>query len=82
MLDIRFVVDNKEFVKEQLSHRNGNFPVDQAVELELKRRAILGEVEVLKAQRNKASEQVAQLKRAKEDASSIISEMQKVGEEI
>ncbi|MBE5749188.1 MAG: hypothetical protein E7344_06155, partial [Clostridiales bacterium] len=41
MLDIRFVVDNKEFVKEQLSHRGGEYPVDKAVELELKRRAIL-----------------------------------------
>ena len=82
MLDIRFVVDNKEFVKEQLSHRGGNYPVDKAVELELKRRAILSEVEVLKAKRNKESEQVAQLKRAKQDASSIISEMQKVGEQI
>lgn len=82
MLDIKFVVENKEFVKEQLSHRGGEYPVDKAVDLELKRRAILGEVEVLKAKRNADSEKIAQMKRAKEDASSIIAEMQKLGEEI
>ncbi len=82
MLDIKFVVENKEFVKEQLSHRGGKYPVDKAVDLELKRRAILGEVEVLKAKRNADSEKIAQMKRAKEDASSIIAEMQKLGEEI
>ena len=59
MLDIKFVVENKEFVKEQLSHRGGEYPVDKAVDLELKRRAILGEVEVLKAKRNADSEKIA-----------------------
>lgn len=34
MLDIKFVVENKEFVKEQLSHRGGEYPVDKAVDLE------------------------------------------------
>lgn len=82
MLDIKFVVDNKEFVKEQLSHRGGEYPVDKAVDLELKRRAVLGEVEVLKAKRNSDSEKIAKLKKAKEDASSLISEMQKLGEQI
>lgn len=82
MLDIKFVVDNKEFVKEQLSHRGGEYPVDKAVELELQRRAILGEVEVLKARRNSDSEKIAQMKKAKEDASSIIAEMKELGDEI
>ena len=82
MLDIKFVVDNKEFVKEQLSHRGGEYPVDKAVDLELKRRAILGEVETLKARRNSDSEKIAKLKKAKEDASSLIAEMQKLGEQI
>ena len=65
MLDIKFVVDNKEFVKEQLSHRGGEYPVDKAVDLELKRRAILGEVETLKARRNSDSEKIAKLKACK-----------------
>ena len=82
MLDIKFVVENKEFVKEQLSHRGGEFAVDKAVELELKRRAILGKAETLKAKRNADSEKIAKLKKAKEDASSLIAEMQKIGEEI
>ena len=82
MLDIKFVVDNKEFVKEQLSHRGGEYPVDKAVDLELKRRDILGEVETHKPRRNYDSEKIAKLKKAKEDASSLIAEMQKLGEQI
>lgn len=82
MLDIKFVVDNTQFVKDRLACRGGEFPVDKAVQLELERRSILSEVEALKARRNADSEKIAKLKKAKEDASSLIAEMQKLGEEI
>ena len=38
MLDIKYVVENTQAVKQALAGRNGEFPVDKAVELELKRR--------------------------------------------
>lgn len=82
MLDIKYIVDHTEEVKKALAGRNGTFPVDEAVALELKRRSILKEVEVLKAKRNADSEKIAQLKRAKENADSYIAEMKVLSDRI
>ena len=82
MLDIRYVVENTESVKRALDGRNGEFPVDKAVGLELKRREIIKEVEALKARRNSESAKVAQLKREKQNADEIIADMQKIGGQI
>ena len=82
MLDIKTILENKEKVKEALSHRNGDFPVDLAVELEEKRRAILKEAEALKARRNADSEKIAQRKRQNENADDLIAEMKKLGETV
>lgn len=47
MLDIKFLVENTDKVKEALSHRNGNFEpyIDSAVENEKKRKQIIAKVE-------------------------------------
>lgn len=82
MLDIKYVVENTESVKRALAGRNGEFPVDKAVELEAKRREIIKDVESLKALRNSESAKVAQLKREKQNADDIIADMQKIGVQI
>ena len=79
MLDIKYVVENTQAVKQALAGRNGEFPVEKAVELELKRRETIKEVETLKARRNSESAKVAQLKREKKNADDIIADMQKTG---
>lgn len=84
MLDIKYLVENKDKVKEALSHRNGNFEkyIDNAVENELKRKQIIAQVETLKATRNTESDNIAKLKKEKKDASQLIASMQKIGTEI
>ena len=82
MLDIRYISENTEAVKNRFAGRNGTFPVDEAVALDKKRKEALQAVEVLKARRNSASEQVSKLKREGKDASEIISQTQKLGDEI
>lgn len=84
MLDIKYLVENKEKVKEALSHRNGNFEnyIDSAIENELKRKQIIAQVETLKATRNTESDNIAKLKKEKKDASQLIASMQKIGVEI
>ena len=42
MLDIKYVVENTQAVKQALAGRNGEFPVAKAVELELKRTCTWG----------------------------------------
>lgn len=84
MLDIKFLVENTDKVKEALSHRNGNFEpyVDSAVENEKKRKQIIAKVETLKATRNTESDNIAKLKKAKQDASELIASMQQISAQI
>ena len=83
MLDIKRVRDNFEAVKTILQTRNedlGNF--DDFEELDKKRRELIAKTEVLKAERNKVSEQISVMKRNKENADEVIARMREVGEEI
>ena len=84
MLDIKFLVENTDKVKEALSHRNGNFEpyIDSAVENEKKRKQIIAKVETLKATRNTESDNIAKLKKAKQDASELIASMQQISVQI
>ena len=76
MLDLNFVRTNLALVEEKLRQRGMN-PADvlgdfQAVDSE--RRQAITEVETLKAQRNRASEEVAKLKKAGQDATARMEE--------
>lgn len=82
MLDVKFVVENADLVKAAMKTRSGEYDVDIVLELDRQRREILKEVEVLKAERNRESAQVAALKREKKDASEIIERMKEVGDKI
>ena len=58
MLDIRFIRENPEAVKENIKKKfqDEKLPlVDQVIDLDAKRRAAITQVEELKAQRNKLS---------------------------
>ncbi len=82
MLDIREIRANTEEVKRKLGRRKNVYNIDGIIELDEKRRKILVDVEDLKAKKNKVSEEVAKLKRAKEDAEPLILEMRIVSEKI
>lgn len=83
MLDIKYVRANFEAVKKMLETRNedlGN--LDDFEDLDQKRRALIVKAEELKAERNKVSEQISQMKRNKENADEAIARMREVGDEI
>lgn len=66
MLDIKFVRENKEVVKENIKKKfqDEKLPlVDEVIELDKEIRAIKTEVETLKAQKNKASREIGNLMR-------------------
>ena len=48
MLDIKKIREEKDLVKEKVFARGGEFPVDEAYDLDQKRRDILAEVEQMK----------------------------------
>ena len=82
MLDLKFVVENVDKVKAAMKTRSGEYDVDAAVRLDARRKEILREVEVLKAERNRESAQIAELKKKKEDATELIAKMKAVGDKI
>ena len=82
MLDLKFLRENKEKVKEMLMNRNSNLDMEEFEKLDIKRRELLVEVEALKQKRNIASTEIAKLKKDKENADSLIAEMTSVSDKI
>ncbi len=82
MLDLRFVCDNIELVKEKLAKRNSSLDISEVVELAEKRRNAIRTVEAKKAQKNKVSADIAVMKRNKQDCDDLIVEMRKLGDDI
>ncbi|KAB7704005.1 serine--tRNA ligase [Bacillus aerolatus] len=83
MLDIKFLRNNFEEVKNRLQHRGEDLSAfDNFEQLDEKRRELLVETEELKGKRNSVSQQVAQLKREKQNADHLITEMREVGDRI
>ena len=84
MLDLNFVRDNLSFVEETLQQR-GLDPADVLKdfrELDTERRQAITEAERLKARRNRASEEIAKLKKSGEDATALIAETKEFREKI
>jgi len=82
MLDVRFVRENIELVRQMLKDRRSALDLQPLLDIDELRRRILVEVEDKKHRRNVASESVAQLKKEKKDASGLIEEMKGLSLEI
>ncbi|AVQ33982.1 serine--tRNA ligase [Staphylococcus muscae] len=83
MLDIKLFRNEPEKVKEKIQLR-GDDPVvvDEVLELDQKRRELIKQTEELKAERNKASELIAEKKRNNEDTEEAIQMQRKAGEKV
>ncbi len=82
MLDLRFVCDHIDLVKDKLAKRNSTLDISEIATLAESRRTIIRTVETLKAEKNRASESIAQMKRNKQPCDDVIADMKQKGEEI
>ncbi|MDK6862851.1 MULTISPECIES: serine--tRNA ligase [Nosocomiicoccus] len=83
MLDIKFIRNNTDIVKDKTKKREMDpVVIDEIIEYDEKRRTLLKETEELKAERNTVSQNIAEKKRNKEDADADIQAMQEVGKRI
>ncbi|HOW85259.1 MAG TPA: serine--tRNA ligase [Candidatus Aminicenantes bacterium] len=82
MLDPKFVLENLESVQISLARRGPRISLEEFVRVSRERKDVLKKTEDLRAVKNKASEDVSRLKREGKDASAIIADMRRVGEEI
>jgi seryl-tRNA synthetase len=81
MLDLRFIRENPDLVKEALVKLNTTAPIDEILNLDEQRRGLLSEVEALKARRNAVSKEIGKMKDGNR-RQALIEEMREVGERI
>jgi seryl-tRNA synthetase len=84
--DLRLLREGADLLREGM-RRRGKLDtlgpiIDRAVALDRDRRALLASIEEKKAERNAASQEVAKLKRAKQDAEELITRTRALGDEI
>jgi seryl-tRNA synthetase len=82
MYDLRTLRDNMDTIREQLGSRGSDVPWDTLRKLVDERRALTGQVEQLRHELKKGSDNVARLKRDKQPADSAMAAMKAVGERI
>ncbi|MBM3243321.1 MAG: serine--tRNA ligase [Candidatus Omnitrophica bacterium] len=78
MLDLRFIRDNSDLVKESLGNRNLKLDLAGLIRQDDERRSILSVLEGLRAQRNKANDEISVLLKEKQDAKEIIDSIKSI----
>jgi seryl-tRNA synthetase len=82
MLDPRLVRADPDRIRKAIADKGEKADLDLILALDEKRRGILVEVEQRKAERNKASEEIARLKKAGQDATALLDAMKRLSDEI
>ncbi|MFL2650565.1 MAG: serine--tRNA ligase [Anaerolineales bacterium] len=81
MLDIQLIRQDTEHVQAALAMRGTEFNLDEILNIDKQRRALLQETESLKANRNAVSKNIGHMDN-NEDRSRLVAEMRKVGDQI
>lgn len=84
MLDIKVIRDNPEKVKAALARRCKDYSaeVDRVLELDSRRREIIGKSEAIKAQQNAETKKIPAMKKNGEDTSAVFADLKKLADDI
>lgn len=84
MLDIKIVRTNPDKVKAAVRSRNKNMDkeIDEVIEIDNKRRELLGKSDAMKQKQNLASKEIPKIKKEGGDISEIMARMNKLKEDI
>ncbi|MGA8905372.1 MAG: serine--tRNA ligase [Candidatus Bathyarchaeia archaeon] len=85
MLDMRFVRDNPQVIKANLTRRgdDAKIPwVDELLENDRKWRSLRTQADTLRSKRNKITEQIAQARRQGQDVSQLVKEAEQIPDQI
>ncbi len=84
MIDIKLIRENPDRIKAGMKAKEVDCDqlIDLILEQDKKRRELLSQVEVLKAQQNKVSKQIPAMKKAGEDTAPVLKEMAQIKEQI
>jgi seryl-tRNA synthetase len=82
MLEIKFVRQNLKQIETSLKNRGETADLESFNHCDSQRKSLLLEIEDLRHRRNVVSEQIAAMKRNKEDADDLVAEMRQVADRI
>ena len=82
MLDIKFIRENPELVRQGIKNKNETDKLDDLLKLDEQRRELILKTDELKHKRNQVSSQIPQMKKAGQDVSSVLAEMKSVSDQI
>ncbi len=84
MLDIKLIREKPEWVKERLRRRGEDYPIEEILSIDKKRRELIQRVENLRHIRREKSEKIGRLKKEgkKEEAESLSKEVKSLGNEL
>ncbi|MDE1770343.1 MAG: serine--tRNA ligase [Thaumarchaeota archaeon] len=82
MLDPKLLRDNPDKIRNMLEARAVKFPLDDLISLDKERRELILKTDEFRKKRNEVSLEIARKKKANEDASSLIEQMQILSDEL
>jgi seryl-tRNA synthetase len=82
MLDIRFIREHSDLVKDGVKRKCSNVDIDKILDVDRQRRETIAELEQLRERRNKVSGDIAVMKKSNQDATGQIAAMKEVGQSI
>jgi len=82
MLDLKFIREHPEIVRKAINDKGDKADLDRLLALDVKRREIIGAVESARAGQNRATQQIAEMKKAGADTTAMINEMRALGDRI
>lgn len=82
MLDLKFIRENPDLVKQGIKNKNETDRVDELLNLDEERRNLILKTDELKHKRNTVSSQIPQMKKAGQDVTSVLAEMKVVSDQI
>ena len=80
MLDLKLMQKDPDLVRAALEKRNSKIDVAEFSAMDERRKALIAEVEALKAEKNRVGPEIAKRKKAGEDASDLLEKMGQVAE--
>lgn len=84
MLDIKYIKDNADLVKQRLASRQKDYSaeIDRLLTLDVERRTLIADTEQKKAAQNKISKEIPALKKAGKDVAPIFAEMKALSDTV
>lgn len=82
MLDIKFIRENQDLLEKSIKNRNLKLDLSALIKLDDQRRKILNEVEALRAEQNKANDEISALLKQKKEVKQRIASMKSIAKKV